>query len=257
MLKFKKKDLVSRLLFILLLLFICVLSPFWKGPALIVLKYPLNLLNLIRREIKGIVFYHRNYAQNERLKREIDFLKKKLAETSEVYLENRRLKTLLSFKQKSSHKLVAASVIARDPSNWSSLIVIDKGTSSGIKKGFAAITHLGLAGRVVEVSSSTAKVMLLNDPNLAISCLVQRSRQEGLVVGSLGGTLIMKYLPKECDIEVSDIIVTSGLTTNYPKGLLIGRVVAVEEEFSGLMRYALIKPVVNLAQLEEVLIIID
>jgi len=120
-----------------------------------------------------------------------------------------------------------------------------------------AITYLGLAGRVVETTDTTSKIMLINDPNLSVSCIVQRSRQEGLVSGSLGSFLIMRYLPKEADIKVSDVILTSGLTNLYPKGLLVGTVAEVGEELSGLARYAIIKPAVELYNIEEVLIIMQ
>jgi rod shape-determining protein MreC len=99
--------------------------------------------------------------------------------------------------------------------------------------------------------------MLINDPNFGVSAIVQRSRQEGLISGTLGGSLIMKYLPKDADIQISDVIITSGLTPIYPKGLLIGKVLTLGEELSGLTRYAIIKPAVNLSNIEEVLIIIQ
>jgi rod shape-determining protein MreC len=67
----------------------------------------------------------------------------------------------------------------------------------------------------------------------------------------------MKYLPPEADINPSDLVITSGLTNVYPKGLIIGRVVSVGEEFSGLSRYAIIRPAVNLSNLEEVLVIVQ
>jgi len=118
------------------------------------------------------------------------------------------------------------------------------------------ISYLGLLGRVVEVSQSSSKVMLINDPALSVSAINQRSRQEGLVCGTLGNTLVMRYLPKDADIQASDIIVTSGLTDIYPKGLIIGTVVEVGEEFSGLSRYANIKPATDLSAVEEVLVII-
>jgi rod shape-determining protein MreC len=86
---------------------------------------------------------------------------------------------------------------------------------------------------------------------------VQRSRQEGLVTGTLGGNLIMRYLPEEPDIQVSDTIITSGLNGFYPKGLLIGTVIDVGKEFSGLSHYALVKPEAKLSNIEEVLIIIQ
>jgi len=76
------------------------------------------------------------------------------------------------------------------------------------------------------------------------------------VSGTLGRSLIMKYLPKDADIRVNDVVITSGLTDAYPQGLLIGSVINIREEFSGLSRYCYINPAVNLSSIEEVLIII-
>jgi rod shape-determining protein MreC len=220
-----------------------------------ILKSPFSVLRVINREIGGIIFYHRNLVENERLRDQVDFLRQKINALAQVYLENRRLNNLLSLKQKFAYKVIAARVIARSPDNWSSAIVIDKGSSSGIRQGLVAITYLGLVGRLVETSTLTSKVMLINDSNLSISAIVQRSRQEGLISGTLGSSLIMRYLPKDADIKVNDVIITSGLTDNFPKGLLIGTVTDVGEEFSGLSRYAIVKPAANLSNIEEVLII--
>lgn len=256
MFKFKKKSLVYCAVSVALLLSLSSLTLLFKTPTLNILKCPLSFLTLIRRQVSGIIFYHRNLIQNERLKNEIDFLRQKLITTEEAYLENKRFKNLLSLKTKSAYKVIAAGVIGRSPDSWSSLIIIDKGRYHGIKRGMVAITYLGLAGRVIETAENTSKIILMNDPDFAVSSIVQRSRQEGVVSGTLGGSLMMRYLPKDADIRVSDVIITSGLTENYPKGLLIGTVIDIGEEFSGLMRYAIVKPAVALANLEEVLIII-
>jgi len=210
----------------------------------------------MQREIRGMIFYHRNLIENEGLRREVDSLRQRLNAANEAYSENTRLKNNLYFKQKSALKFICARVIARSPDNWSSGIVIDKGSLQGIRKGVAAATYLGLIGRVVETTDSTSKIMLLNDPNLGVSSLIQRSRQEGLVCGTLGTNLIMRYLPEDADIKLQDTIISSGLNSLYPKGLLIGRVIDIGKEFSGLSRYAIIKPAVNLSDIEEVLVII-
>lgn len=214
-------------------------------------------MTLIKRETAGIIFYHRNLTQNERMKKEIDLLRQKINTLNEVWIENKRLKELLSFKQKSTYKVIAARVIGRSPDSWSSLIVIDKGRFNGITSGMVVINYLGLVGRVIEAAESTSKIMLLNDPDFAVSSIVQRSRQEGLVSGTLGTYLMMRYLPKEADVRVSDVVITSGLTERYPKGLVIGKVVDLGEEFSGMSRYAVIRPAVNLPSIEEVLVIVQ
>lgn len=254
--KFKKKSLIFSIVFLFLLIFLSCFIPILRTPIINILKFPIQIFNFLGREAGGIVFYHRNLVQTERLQKEIDFLRRKLNQADEFSLENRRLNGLLTLKEKSSYKIITARVISRSADNWSSAIIIDKGGTSGIKHGMAVITYLGLAGRVVTTTSTSSNIKLINDPDISVSCMVQRSRQEGLVSGALGSFLIMKYLPKEADINSGDTIITSGLTEAYPKGLIVGTVVNVGEELSGLTRYAVIKPAVNLNSIEEVLIIV-
>lgn len=251
-----KKQLIYSAVFVFLLIFLFSSTFTLRQFLTNTLKHPLILIALIQREATGIVFYHRNFVENEALKREVDFLRQKVNSLNEFHLENMRLKDNLSFKAKSGLKLVAARVIARAADSWSSIIIIDKGNYQGIRRGMSVITYLGLVGRIVETTNSTSKVMLLSDPNLGVSSLIQRSRQEGLVSGTLGSNLIMKYLPESADLKLEDIVVSSGLNDTYPKGLLIGKVVEIGKEFSDLSRYAIIKPSVNLSNIEEVLVVI-
>lgn len=255
MFKITRKNLIYASVTVVGILIFSSLIPAARPLTLNILKLPLGIFRVINREIGGIIFYHRNMAENERLRKQVDFLRQKVNNLAQLYLENKRLNSLLSLKQKSPYRVIPSRVIARSPDSWSSVIIIDKGSSSGIRPGMIAITYLGLAGRVIETSGITSKVMLINDSNLSISAVVQRSRQEGLISGTLGSSLIMRYLPKEADIKVNDIIITSGLTDNFPKGLLIGTVADVGEEFSGLSRYAIVRPAVNLSNVEEILII--
>lgn len=257
MFRLTRKSLLSVLGFIIPLFILSALVPVIRRPVLAVLRLPLYVFNAAGREVRGIVFYHRNYADRDRLARRIDFLDNRLAAMNEMSIENTRLANLLSLKREFPYKVIAARVIGRDPSNWSSSVIIDRGSLRGVRKGAASVSFLGLAGRVTDVRDNTSTVTLINDPNVSVSARVQRSRQEGLVCGSLGGALIMKLLPKDCDIAAGDTIVTSGLTAIYPKGLLIGTVSTVARDFSGLSMYAVIKPSVDLASLEEVLVIAE
>jgi len=255
--KFKKKTLIFLSVSCVLLLLISLSLPYLKNPALVILKQPLRLFTFIRQEITALVFFHRNAIQRESLKKENEVLKSKLNVQEDLRLENERLKELLSLRDRSSHKLIACRVIGRSIDSWASSIIIDKGRNSGLRRGMPVVTSLGLVGRVAEASEITSKVMLINDPNLSVSSIVQRSRQEGLVSGTLGSHLIMRYLPQDADIEINDIIETSGLNETFPKGLLIGVVVDTGKEYSGLSRFAIIKPAVNLYGIEEVLVVVE
>lgn len=254
---FKYKKNLNILVVVFVVVLFSSLIPPVRNPLVNTLKYPLKIFSFIGYELKGIIFYHRNLKENEKLKKEAGLLRQNINTLNEVSLENNRLRKMLSFKESAGFKVIAAKIIGYSPDNWSSIIIIDKGLANGIKRGYAVISYSGLAGRVVECSDSTSKIMLINDSNFGVSAIIQRSRQEGLVAGALGNSLIMKYLPKDCDIKVSDVVLTSGLTDNYPKGLIIGTVTDVGDEFSGLSRYANIKPVVNLSSIEEILVIIN
>ncbi|MDD5130078.1 MAG: rod shape-determining protein MreC [Candidatus Omnitrophica bacterium] len=228
----------------------------FKDSASVVFKPQLSFIDLVKRELSGIIFYHRNMIQAQSLQSEIDLLRGRLFDLREVSQENTRLKEIFNFKQKSPFRLVAARVIGHSIDSWSSSVLIDKGRFNGIRPGMVVVSPQGLVGSIIESAQESSKVLLISDPNQGISSIVQRSRQEGLVSGTLGTNLIMRYLPDDAQIVAGDVIVTSELSRIYPKGLLVGRVVNVGREFSGINRYALIKPVVDLSSIEEVLVII-
>lgn len=231
--------------------------PSFRTTLFPLLKEPLKLFTLVQREIGALIYFHRNFIQYEKSKKEIALLRYKINSQQELVLENKRLKELLAFREKNPYKLIATRVIARSADNWSSTVVIDKGSQDGIERGMSALTYVGLAGRVIETAKNTSKIMLINDPSMSVSALAQRSRQEGLISGTLGRNLIMKYLGEEPDIKLKDVIITSGLSQAYPKGLLIGQVVEIRKDFSGISFYAIVNPAVNLSKIEELLIILQ
>lgn len=175
---------------------------------------------------------------------------------AELKRENAQLKKLLLFKEQSPWTTVAARVIARDTSNWSRGIVIDQGSNQGIEAGSIVIQEAGLVGRVIEVSRSSSRIALINDSNSAVSAWIQRSREEGLITGTLLGSLSLRYLDAHSDVLLEDVVVTSGSTKNYPASIPIGKVSAIKEGPQGLSKYCLVRPFVNLKDIEEVLVII-
>lgn len=256
MFKLSRKNITHLIIFVSVLLLFLFSSHFLRKTTQNSFKPSLSLAGLLKREFLGMFFYHRNMFEVSRLNSETDALRLKLADLRETEKENERLRSLLNFKQKSPLRLIPARVIARSPDNWTSGVIIDKGSYSGIRKGMAVINGDGLVGRVVESSGSNSKVLLINDPSQGVPAIVQRTRQQGLVNGSLGANLIMRYLPDDAQIVPGDTIVTSDLSRVYPKGLIVGTVVNVGKEFSGLSIYAIVRPAAELYNIEEVLVII-
>lgn len=218
-------------------------------------KLPAYAIDFITREVKALVFFHINYVENNLLRQENDFLKQKIIGLEETVSENKRISELLSFKKASEFSLIAARVIGRDSTNWANSILIDKGLNSGLSVGKLVVTNLGLVGRISEISKEISRVMLITDPELNVSGFVQRSRETGIVSGSLFGKCVMRYLTEESDIGQGDIILTLGLAGRYPKGIVIGEVISRHMDYDGVSSSVVIRPKVKLSTLEEVFVV--
>lgn len=197
------------------------------------------------------------YTDSEKLelKKSITELEKKLAELEELRLENDRLRDLLGLRELLGKLSVPAAVIGRDPNSWSSVIFINKGTKDGVVKDMVVVSRSGLAGRVREAGKTISSVMLINDIDSKVGALVQRNREQGLLVGTPGGECKLIYLSIDSDIEVGDKVLTSGIGGIYPKGIFIGGVKEVAREKGRLYKYAIIEPSSRLSNLEEILCI--
>lgn len=217
-------------------------------------KPTLNVSRKVSTKVKSAITPESRVSkENKLLRDQIDIMKNRLVKLDELGLENVRLRDLLKFKSQSGNKTISAQVIGRDPSNWTSIIYIDKGSDDGINKYMAVTTDKGLVGRVVEAGSATAMVMFITDPDSRIGVLIQRSRHDGLLYGTLSRQCQAVYLALDADVWPGDLVLSSGLGSSVPKGLLVGTVEDVFIDKSGLYQSAVVKPAVDLSRIEEVL----
>lgn len=204
------------------------------------------------------------------LREQYGILSKKVAEyeyiqksNTELLRENEYLKEQLDFTRNSEYKTIAAQIIARDPDALYSAITINKGSRHGIKKGMCVVAiqngNLGLVGKIVTVGYLTSMIMPLYDQNCNISARIQNTREIGIVTGN--GTqenfLDLQYIKKRyiSELNVGDIIVTSGENENYRKDVPIGRITRIKEIDYDNSLDILIDPIVDFDRLESVIAI--
>ena len=190
-----------------------------------------------------------------RLTREAAVLQRRISHLEEQALETQRLQGLLAMREISRAEFLAARVVGKDATNWFKTVLIDRGSLAGLRRNLPVVAPDGLVGRVVEVTPTTAKVQLITDPVSAAGGLIQRTRVIGIVSGSLGAGLKVRYLPLMADIVIGDEVVTSGMGGVFPKGIPLGRVIAAERRSGALFQEATLAPKVDLSRLEEVLIL--
>jgi rod shape-determining protein MreC len=119
----------------------------------------------------------------------------------------------------------------------------------------AVISTEGVVGQILKVSPHYATVLLITDYNSAIDSIVQKTRARAIVEGKGENRCQLKYLLRTDEVNVGDVIVTSGLGGNFPKGLLIGEIRQVEKRGRSIFQDAELAPAVDLTKLEEVLVI--
>ncbi|MEE8152605.1 MAG: rod shape-determining protein MreC [candidate division NC10 bacterium] len=193
--------------------------------------------------------------ENRRLHEEIEALQTRLRVLEEARGENQRLKTLLGLRESLSFTVAPAGVVGKDATNWFHSVLIDRGSRHGIERHMAVIAPGGLVGQVVEVTPSSARVQLITDPVSSVGALLQSSRVTGLLVGAQSGRIRIKYLPVRAEVRGGEVVVTSGLGGVYPKGILVGKVVAVDRRSGALFQEATVEPGIDFSRLEEVLIV--
>ena len=199
------------------------------------------------------------HEQNKKLKEEIEQLRVQNVKAEEYAAENKRLRELLGYKNLATQfDFVVARVIGREPTTWTRMIVIDRGTEHGVNKNMPVVTARGLVGVVSEAGPISSKVELILDPRAAAGALVQRSRVAGIVKGNLGDALSprMVDIPRNEDVAEGDTIVTSGFGGIYPKGIMIGTVREVKNDAGGLLQCAILEPAVDFQRLEDVSVIV-
>jgi rod shape-determining protein MreC len=206
-------------------------------------------------ELKRLYFYRETYEEYFKLQKQAQALKARLVYLQEKVEQNQRYGKILEFRNTQSYVSVIAHVIGRDPSNWNASLIIDKGQKDGLKVGMPVVSVLGVVGRVFEMGNRTSKVILLSDPAFSVAALVQRTRESGLLTGSLEGICRLEYLTDKADVKVGDSVITSKLSSIFPEGVLIGQIIDVRASQNTHTVQCLVEPAVDLSQIEEVIVI--
>lgn len=174
--------------------------------------------------------------ENEELKKELLYYQRKAALYEETERENARLSELLDYAEENPNlTFMAAAVTAKSQNPYVDTITLNAGTRNGVTEKMAVVCAQGIIGRVTEVGASWCRVRTMQNEDMRISVMVERTRDEGLLGGLMeeNGTLIglkLYYLPKEAELEVGDRIITSGLGGIFPKGLYVGEVLSLGDE---------------------------
>lgn len=195
-----------------------------------------SALSYVADGIEGFAEYFTEFdrlrEENDKLKKELSELEEKIYSADLVYEENDWLRSYIGLKREHiDFELETATVIAREPGNYMTVFVMNRGTLHGVGVNMPVITESGVIGYVFEAGPTWSKGVTLIETASAVGAYVERSGETGVVEGSYilkgDGLCTMSYLPTDADIKEGDRVLTSGVGSVYPQGLLIGTVESV------------------------------
>ncbi len=198
--------------------------------------------------------------ENDELKQQVEELKVQVQRSEELSDENERLRSLLSLRSESKYKILPAQIIARDPSAWFDHAVINLGSLNGVKLNMPIVNNGGLIGRVVAVSPLTAQINLVTKDKSGLGGVIGElatSNAIGVVTGNGKRELLeMGYVPGSIEVQVGEMVYTSGQDGIYPPGLKLGEVVEVRPGSATVPQQIFIRPSARLFAMEEVAVLL-
>jgi rod shape-determining protein MreC len=194
--------------------------------------------------------------ENQRLEKENDSLAAENADLATEKKENETLRDQLGLVPRDKYNLESSYVIGQDPQKLGSWLMIDKGSANGIEVNMPVIVSDGiLIGKVQEVYPTSSKVSLLTDSSSSINALDLETSSKGIIRGEYGLGIVLDMVEQTDVINNGDTVVTSGLGSDVPKGLLIGKIQETGNSQDKLFQQALITPRVKYSKLDVVFVI--
>ncbi len=217
--------------------------------------------NTVVNSAKGMVNARALVEENKRLRAENAELEARITKLFGYSIENKRYRELLKL-QESEGAGVAARIIAVEAGTQAKRVTVNKGRLDGIGERFIAIAPSGLVGRVLrdKLGAHTTEIALIIDPRSGVAGMVLASGDKGVVVGDPSGPgfrghLLSMDLPGDAVVREGDVVVSSGYGGVYPRGYRIGRVVSVKRNPADASQIASIRPFVDFAHLETLLLV--
>ena len=201
---------------------------------------------------------------NEALRQDNERLKNENLQAEELRRQNLQLTALLQLRNGFEYETIGTAIIGRESNEFRRVATVDKGSDDGVVVGDVVVASGGaVAGRVIEVGPTYARVLLISDTGSTVIGQLSTSAATGEVVGQLGGALVMSRIDSAVQVVLGEEVVTAGIELNggirspFPKGLLIGTVIDDKRDANEVVQTAFLQPALDLERLEFALIILD
>nr|VFK31443.1 MAG: rod shape-determining protein MreC [Candidatus Kentron sp. MB] len=193
--------------------------------------------------------------ENVRLRHQLLLNQVRLGKFSDLEAENARLRQLLGSAEKIGEKVMITEIMAVDMNPLRRQIMIDKGTHDGVIVGHSLVDIKGVMGQVIQTAPLLSTVLLITDPSHALPVQVNRNGFRSIALGTGQDLLELSYIPTNADLDVGDVLVTSGLGGKFPSGYPVGEITQLERDTGQPFARIMVKPYAWLERNREALLV--
>lgn len=221
------------------------------------LQYMANLPGQMLNQASSAVTTQRELLeQNARLTRQNILMSEEVQRFNLLKKENDRLRSLLGSPVRPGVRKIVAELMAVDNNPYSHQIVINKGTINGVYEGQPVLDDKGIVGQVMQVGTTTSRVLLIADVTHAVPIRIVRNDVRLIASGSGQlSRLSINHVPHSTDIREGDILVSSGLGHVFPEGYPVGEITAVIRDETRPFAVIRAKPAAQLDRLKHLLLL--
>jgi rod shape-determining protein MreC len=196
--------------------------------------------------------------ENRRLRQRNFLTTAQLQKLTVLEAENRRLRTLLESAANIPQRAIIAELINVDDDPYRHRILVGKGTTHGVRRGQPVLDANGVVGQIMHAGPLASTAVLITDPSHALPVQVDRNGLRGLLLGTgRFDRLELPHVPNNADVQVGDLLITSGLGGRFPRGYPVARVVSVEPDPGQPFARIVARPTTELDRIREVLLLIN
>lgn len=204
--------------------------------------------------------FNRLKEENEALRARVEELEDKYYRIDEIEQTNKWLYEYLEIKREhTDYDFAMAEIVGREVGNYMTVFTLNVGTDNGVTADMPVITSSGIVGYVTEAGSNWSKVLTIIESASAVGACVERTGELGLLEGDHDmreeGLCKLIHLASDSEVAVGDRIVSSGLGSIYPRGLVIGTVERIEHDSYSRSVVAYVRPSADLENISRVMVI--
>lgn len=216
-------------------------------------KVSITLFSYLEEPLSNVRVYRQALKTNTYLRKQNVLLLDELSRLRSAEQRNEKLREMLQFSAESELTLYPVQIVGKELNQVTNSLTVDAGSEQGIKKGMPMVSSDGLAGKVILTAPGYSQIMPFFNTLFRVSAKLQQSNAYGIISwdGKSIEELQLNYIPQTIQVDTGEVVVTSGLSNQYPADIQIGKVTRTEPQEGKETQIVHVEPFVNLFEIAE------